>query len=154
MGIKFSAATSSPHNWAPYGPHWYGYRESVSSTQPCPAVQKQHSTPDHSRTDQPRQYLGLCWLWGEFLALSSGRALRGVQAITLLHNAKCLLSPWASWGLLYIWQDEHGCWLHQPSFVASLQFFFFFFKYCTRIQSATLAVVLVKKPTSCFLLEE
>lgn len=51
--------------------NWHGYRESVSSTEPCPAIQNQHSSPDHSRTDQPGQYLGLC------------RALRGTHSYTM-----------------------------------------------------------------------
>lgn len=107
-----ASQVSSSHQQPPHSTNkpliahtnWHGYRGSVSSNQLCPAIQNQYSSPDHSRTDQPRHYLGLCWLWAEFLALPSGRALSSTQAVTLLQNAKCLLSPRASWGLAYIWQ--------------------------------------------------
>lgn len=56
---------------------------------------------------------------------SSWQGFSSTQAVTLLHNAKCLLSPQASWGLAYIWQEEHGwCYINHPSLPPFPNFFF------------------------------
>lgn len=85
--------------------NWHGYWEPVGSIQPCPAVQKPSSSPGYSRMDQPRQFL-VCAGSEESSCPCHQAGLWGGNT-SCNTPAQCSV-PEQPWGLMYVWQEEHG----------------------------------------------